>query len=205
MVVPPASVRVLSERPLAPRVVSRRALMISVIMKWSRGLCTDLPHLTYNRGKSRKISTRRPFDEGAVRPIIVSNGVPFLEMMFLGSQSTSGWEKEGKRKRKKERTEKVWSVSCLYTEDCIMSCMCTKGIYCGELEFDFQVVFIIKCINRMSGDWDWSILRNPMLIYYLINFSLYWDQYLQYQYNIEGVNTSHNSKNILWQFYFPQL
>ena len=41
MAVPPAPVRVPSQRPLAPN-QSRWSLMIRVIMKWSWGLCTDL-------------------------------------------------------------------------------------------------------------------------------------------------------------------
>ena len=39
--VPPAPVRLPSQRPLAPR-QSRRSLIIRMIMKWSRGLYTDL-------------------------------------------------------------------------------------------------------------------------------------------------------------------
>ena len=43
VVVPPAPVRVPSQRRLAPSVAqSRRSLMTRVIMKWSWGLCTDL-------------------------------------------------------------------------------------------------------------------------------------------------------------------
>ena len=49
--------------------------------------------------KLRKISTRRPPDEGSVRPVIASNGVPFLQMRAVGSHSTSGREKEGIKKR----------------------------------------------------------------------------------------------------------
>ena len=37
-------------------------------------------------------------DEGAVRPFIASNGVPFLQMRSVGSHSTSGREREGKWK-----------------------------------------------------------------------------------------------------------
>jgi hypothetical protein len=33
-------------------------------------------------------------DEGAVRPVIASNGVLFLQMRSVGSHSTSGREKE---------------------------------------------------------------------------------------------------------------
>ena len=36
-----------------------------------------------------------PPDEGAVRPVIASNGVPFLQMRSVGSHSKSGREKEG--------------------------------------------------------------------------------------------------------------
>ena len=45
------------------------------------------------------LSYRRPYDEGAVRPIITSNGVAFLKMKLVGSHSTSGREKEGKKER----------------------------------------------------------------------------------------------------------
>ena len=47
----------------------------------------------------QKTSARRPSDEGAVRPVIASNGVPFLQMRSVGSHSTSGREKEGKNER----------------------------------------------------------------------------------------------------------
>ena len=42
---------------------------------------------------------RRPCDEGAVRPFIASNGVPFLQMGSVGSHSTSGRETEGNKER----------------------------------------------------------------------------------------------------------
>ena len=44
---------------------------------------------------------RRPSDEGAVRPVIASNWVPFLQLMSVGSHSTSGREKG--RKEGKDR------------------------------------------------------------------------------------------------------
>ena len=56
-------------------------------------------HLPYNWGNSQKTSARRQSDEGAVRPAIVSNGVPFLQMRSVGSQSTSGRVKEGIKER----------------------------------------------------------------------------------------------------------
>ena len=46
-------------------------------------------------------------DEGAVRPVIASNGFPFLQMMSVGSYSTSEREKEGKKERKGSRVQKV--------------------------------------------------------------------------------------------------
>ena len=41
----------------------------------------------------------------ALRPIIASNGVPYIQMTPLGSHSTSGSEKEGKN----EKIEKLLS------------------------------------------------------------------------------------------------
>ena len=35
----------------------------------------------------------------AVRPVIASNGVPYLQMRSVGSLSTSGREKDGKKER----------------------------------------------------------------------------------------------------------
>ena len=55
--------------------------------------------MPYSRGKPQKTSARRPSDEGAVQPVIVSNGVPFLQMRSVGSHSTSGREKEGNKER----------------------------------------------------------------------------------------------------------
>ena len=44
----------------------------------------------------QKTSARRPSDEAAVRPVIASNEVPFLQMRSVGSHISSGREKEGK-------------------------------------------------------------------------------------------------------------
>ena len=54
-------------------------------------LCTDLLAFTL---QLRKTSARRPSDEGAVRLIITSNGVPFLQMRSIRLHSTLGREKE---------------------------------------------------------------------------------------------------------------
>jgi hypothetical protein len=74
-----------------PRVAgqSHRSLMIRVIMKWSRRLCTDLLAL-------KKTWAKRPFDEGAVRSVITLNGVLNLQMRSVGSHSTSRKVKGGK-------------------------------------------------------------------------------------------------------------
>ena len=79
---------------------SGRSLMIRVIMKWSWGGCAQISwHLPYSRGKPQKTSSRRLSDEGAVRPVIASNGVPFLQIRLVGSHSTLGREKKGIKER----------------------------------------------------------------------------------------------------------
>ena len=57
-------------------------------------LCTDLLEFAL---QLRKTPDRRPSDEGAVRPVIASNGVPFLQMRSVGSHSSSDREREGKK------------------------------------------------------------------------------------------------------------
>ena len=55
---------------------SHRSLMIKMIMKWSRGCAQISWHFPYSWEKPRKSSARRASaDEGAVRPVISSNGV----------------------------------------------------------------------------------------------------------------------------------
>jgi hypothetical protein len=61
------------------------------------GLYTDPLAFALRLRKTRKTSARKPSDERAVRPVITSNGVPFLQMRSIGSHSTSGREKEGKK------------------------------------------------------------------------------------------------------------
>ena len=73
--------------------VSRRSLMIRVIMKRSRG-CARIWHLPYDWGKPRKTSARRQSMK-AMRPVIASNRVPFVQMRSVGSHSTPGIEKDG--------------------------------------------------------------------------------------------------------------
>jgi hypothetical protein len=48
-------------------------------------------------GNSKKTSARRPTYDGVVRPVIASNGVPFLQIMSVRSHSMTGREKEGKK------------------------------------------------------------------------------------------------------------
>ena len=100
---------------------SRRSLMIRVIMKWSWGLCTDLL-ASYNWGKPQKTSARRPSDEGAVQPVITSNGIPFLQMRSVGLHSMSGREKEGN----KERTG-IFSLALYHFLLIFMKYKCTKA------------------------------------------------------------------------------
>ena len=63
-------------------------------MRWYRGLCTDLLTFTL-QGNLGKTSARRPSMK-AVRSVV---GVPYLQMRSVGSHSTSGMEKEGKKER----------------------------------------------------------------------------------------------------------
>ena len=74
MTVPAAPVRVFSQRPLAPSVALVTLVandkgdneMILEPVHRSPGICL------------RARTARRPSGEGAVRPVIASNGVPFL-------------------------------------------------------------------------------------------------------------------------------
>ena len=97
MTVPPVPVRVPSQRPLAPNVASVTSVasgkgdneMILAAVHRSPAICLT----------AEETSARRPSDEGAVPPVIASNGVPFLQMRSVGSHSTSGREKEGIKER----------------------------------------------------------------------------------------------------------
>ena len=63
---------------------SHWSLMISVTMKSSQGLCTDLLEFAL----PCKTSVRRSSDEGIMRPVIASNGVLYLQMRSVESHST---------------------------------------------------------------------------------------------------------------------
>ena len=80
--VPPAPVQVPSQRPLAPSVASVISVandkgyneMILGAVHRSPGICLTAEE------NPQKISAGRPSDEGAVRPVIASNGVPFSQI-----------------------------------------------------------------------------------------------------------------------------
>ena len=91
---PPAPVRVPSQRPLAPCVPS--VVNDNSDNKMIPGAVQRSPGIYL---KDPKTSARRAFDEGAVRLVIASNGVPFLQMRSVESYSTSGMEKKGKMER----------------------------------------------------------------------------------------------------------
>ena len=85
--VPPAPVRVLSQRPLASHVT--RVMSVTndwVAIIWCWGPCTVL----------LAVSARRPSIKAA-RPVISSNWVPYLQMRLVGLHRTSGREKKRKK------------------------------------------------------------------------------------------------------------
>ena len=86
--VPPVPVLVPSQRPLAPSVAS---------VANDNGDNEMILGAVHRSGICLKTSARRLSDEGAVQPVITSNGVPFLQMRLVGSHSMSGREKEGNK------------------------------------------------------------------------------------------------------------
>jgi hypothetical protein len=103
--VPPAPVRVPSQRPLASSVASVTSVandkgdneMILVAVHRSSGICLTAEE-----------NPREPqLEEGAVQPVNASNGVPFLQMRSVGSHSTSGREKEGNKERNNKSTYQI--------------------------------------------------------------------------------------------------
>ena len=124
--------------------VSRRSLMISMIIKWSRGLCTDLAFSLRLRGTS----ARRPSHEEAVRPVIASNGVPFLQIRSVGSHSTPGEEKEGKRKG--------WlhfSLNCIFSFKLLL----TAAFHPYKLLALKYLLFLYSRNSLIYNLWKWSI------------------------------------------------
>ena len=83
---PPAPLLVPIQRPLAPSVASVTSVANGkgdneIIL----GAVHRSPYIFLTaEEKSQKTSARRPSDEGAVRPVIASNGVPFLQMRSVG-------------------------------------------------------------------------------------------------------------------------
>ena len=88
-----------------------RSLIIRVIMKWSRGLCTDILAFAL---QLRKTSARRPFDEGVVWPVIASNRVPYFWMRSVRSHSSSG-----RKGREVERGSGVYAYVVFHKLICV--------------------------------------------------------------------------------------
>ena len=93
--VAPTPVWVPSQRPLAPSVASVMSVannkgdMILGAVHRSPGICLTAEE-----------NPRKPHEE-AVRPVIASNGVPFIQMRSVGSHSMS--RQEGRRKERRKR------------------------------------------------------------------------------------------------------
>ena len=87
MAVPPAPVRVPSQRPLASSVASVTSVandrgdneMILGAVHKSPGICLTAEE------NPQKTSARRPSDEGVVRLVIASIGVSFLQVRSVGN------------------------------------------------------------------------------------------------------------------------
>ena len=100
MAVPPAPVRVPAQRPLAPSVTSVTSVTNDkggngMLPRAVKGTCGIFLMAEETRGTS----ARRPSDEGSLRSVIASNGLPYLQLKSVGSHNTSGKEKEGKKER----------------------------------------------------------------------------------------------------------
>ena len=87
--------------PLAPSVASVTSVandkddneMILGAVERSRGICLTAEECP------RKSQLGDRLMKGAVRPVIASNGVSFLQMRSVGSHSRSGTDNEGKKER----------------------------------------------------------------------------------------------------------
>ena len=101
MAVPPAPVRVPNQRQFAPSVASFTLVANDNYgnNEMIPGVCTEFLAFALQLRKTRKTSARKPSDERAVRQVIASNGVPFLQMRSVGSHSTSGREMEVNKER----------------------------------------------------------------------------------------------------------
>ena len=89
--VPPAPVRVSSQSSLAPSVASVTSVAND------KGDNEMIPGAVH-RPPRICLTARRPSMK-AVRPVIASNRVPYLQIRLVGSHSTSGNQKEGKKER----------------------------------------------------------------------------------------------------------
>ena len=98
---PPVPIRVPSQRLLAPSFASVTSVandkddneMILGAVHRSPGIC-----LTADENP-KKPQLGDCLMKGVVRPVIASNGVPFLQIMSVGSHRKSGRVKEGKKER----------------------------------------------------------------------------------------------------------
>ena len=86
-----------------PRVSCQSHLSVNdrIILRWYRGLCTDLLAFAL---QLRKISAKKPSIK-SVRTAITSNGIPSLQIRSVIYHSTSGREKEGKNKNGQDSQE----------------------------------------------------------------------------------------------------
>ena len=98
--VPPAPVRVPSQRPLAPCVASVTSVANDKDdNEMILGAVHRSPDICLTAEENPRKPARRPSDEEAVRPVIASNGIPFLQMRSVGVPSTSAREMEGNKER----------------------------------------------------------------------------------------------------------
>ena len=88
MAVPPAPVRVRSHRPRKSRLSPNYKGHKRAVHKYP-----GIYFITEENPSKPQLGDRLMKD---VRPVIASNGVPFLQMRSVGSQSTYGMEMEGK-------------------------------------------------------------------------------------------------------------
>ena len=140
-------------------------LMIRVIMRWNRELCIDLLEFILWLRKIPNISAGRPSNEGyATSQRLRWNPLPQKES--VGSHSTSGREKEGKKKRKGGPFAQN-QISHCNVHICFNIPMTVHEI------FNNISVTLMQIAGLSSDMWMWS---QSIVLYVLLIIFIAWNE-----------------------------
>ena len=163
----------LSQRPLSPSVASVTSVandkgdneMVLGAVNRSPGICLTVEE---NSRKLQETSARRPSDEGIVRPVVASNGVPFLQIRLVRKG-----EGRNKERTRSELSSETFYHSVIFTSVGICVLFLFHFMFLIHWYYERSFLKIFSLVSWMFFVWLFVIPSLPPIQLVFFIFTIY--------------------------------